>query len=65
MEKKQKENIIVILDNSVPIELHRKKIKNLYLRVHPDGRVTLSVPKRLSDKAIRDFLASKTDWIQT
>ncbi|MBO5354122.1 MAG: M48 family metallopeptidase [Lachnospiraceae bacterium] len=64
MEKKQKENIIIILDNSVLIELHRKKIKNLYLRVHPDGHVTLSVPKRLSDKAIRDFLASKTDWIQ-
>ena len=65
MEQYHKENKIIILENLVQIELHRKKIKNLYLRVHPDGRVTLSAPKRLSDKAIRDFLTSKSDWIQT
>lgn len=65
MNKNQKENNIIMSRNSVPVELHRKKIKNLYLRVHPDGRVTLSAPKRLSDKAIQEFLDSKSDWIQT
>ena len=47
-----------------PITITRKKIKNMYLRVHPDGTVTVSAPKRLSDKAIREFVNSKTDWIE-
>lgn len=42
----------------------RKKIKNLYLRVHPDGTVSVSAPKRMSDKAIHDFVNSKSDWIE-
>ena len=49
---------------SIPYTITRKKIKNLYLRVHPDGTVTVSAPKRLSDKAIRDFVNSKSDWIE-
>lgn len=50
----------------MPISLiiTRKRIKNLYLRVHPDGTVSVSAPKRLSDKAIREFVNSKTDWIE-
>ena len=41
----------------------RKKIKNMYLRVHPDGTVSVSAPKRASDKVIWDFINSKSDWI--
>ena len=48
---------------NIPITITRKKIKNMYLRVHPDGTVTVSAPKRLSDKAIREFVNSKADWI--
>lgn len=48
-----------------PITITRKKIKNLYLRVHADGRVTVSAPKRCSDKVIREFVNSKSDWIMT
>lgn len=47
------------------VTITRKKIKNLYLRVHSDGTITVSAPKRLSDKAIRDFVNSKSDWILT
>ena len=47
-----------------PLTITRKKIKNLYLRVHPDGTVSVSAPKHLSDKAIREFVNSKTDWIE-
>ena len=47
-----------------PLTITRKKIKNMYLRVHPDGTVSVSAPKRLSDKAIREFVNSKTDWIE-
>jgi len=46
-----------------PISITRKKIKNMYLRVHPDGTVTVSAPKRASDKVIWDFINSKSDWI--
>lgn len=45
------------------LTITRKKIKNMYLRVNPDGTVSVSAPKRLSDKAIREFVNSKTDWI--
>lgn len=48
-----------------PITITRKKIKNIYLRVHPDGTVTVSAPKRASDKVIWDFINSKADWITT
>lgn len=47
-----------------PITITRKKIKNMYLRVHQDGTVSVSAPKRMSDKAIRDFVDSKSDWIE-
>jgi len=46
-----------------PITITRKKIKNMYLRVHSDGTVSVSAPKRLSDKAIREFVNSKANWI--
>lgn len=49
--------------NNLPITITRKKIKNMYLRVHPDGSITVSAPRRLSDKAIWEFINSKTDWI--
>ena len=47
----------------LPITITRKKIKNMYLRVHPDGTVTVSAPKRASDKIIWDFINSKSGWI--
>ena len=51
--------------NNLPITITRKKIKNMYLRVHPDGTVTVSAPKRASDKVIWNFINSKADWITT
>lgn len=49
---------------NIPFTITRKRIKNLYLRVHPDGTVSVSAPKRMSDKAIHDFVNSKSDWIE-
>ncbi len=49
----------------INIEIQRKKIKNLHLRVYPpDGCVRVSAPLRFSDDAIRSFAASKIDWIR-
>ncbi|MEA1887310.1 MAG: SprT family zinc-dependent metalloprotease [Bacteroidota bacterium] len=53
-----------ILIGSIPAEVVRKPIKNVYIRVYPpDGRVVVSVPRRMSDKAIENFLKSKQDWV--
>lgn len=50
---------------NLPITIIRKKIKNMYLRVHPDGTITVSAPRRASDKVIWDFINSRSDWILT
>ena len=48
----------------IPIILERKNIKNLYLRIKPDGTVKVSSPMRLSDDAINEFVLSRIDWIR-
>lgn len=45
------------------VEVTRKRVKNLNLRVHADGHVTLSAPIYASEAAIRDFLERKSAWI--
>ena len=43
----------------------RKKIKNLNLTVSPpDGRVRVSVPLRVKDRTVREFILSREDWIK-
>ena len=41
-----------------------KKVKNLNLRVHPDGSVAVSAPKRVSAAQVDEFVASRAQWIQ-
>ncbi|WP_313343235.1 SprT family zinc-dependent metalloprotease [Sedimentibacter sp.] len=50
---------------NIDIELVKKKIKNIHLSVRPpDGRVSLSVPYRMDEKAIKLFVESKLSWIK-
>ncbi len=40
--------------SGIPVEVVRKKIKNLHLGVYPpNGRVRAAVPLRLDDEAVR------------
>lgn len=49
-----------------PIELNRKNIKNLYIRiVPPDGVVRISAPRRMSDRLIKDAIEKRLTWIMT
>jgi hypothetical protein len=49
----------------IAIELVRKNIRQLHLRVcPPDGRVRISAPLRMSLKVIRDFAISRVEWVQ-
>ncbi|MDT8441841.1 MAG: SprT family zinc-dependent metalloprotease [Desulfuromonadales bacterium] len=48
----------------IPVEVVRKQVKNLNLRVCPPaGEVRISVPHTTDEQAIRSFVAAKLDWI--
>jgi predicted metal-dependent hydrolase len=49
----------------IEVSVERKSIKNIHLSVHPpDGKVRLSVPKKMKEDAVRLFLISKIPWIK-
>lgn len=49
----------------IDIQVTRKKMKNMYIRVlPPDGQVRISAPLRASDAVLLSFAASRLDWIQ-
>lgn len=51
--------------NGLHVEVLRKDIKNLHLRVYPpDGRVRISVPKRLSTESIVEVVERRFGWIK-
>ena len=60
---KQKQTVLEI--DGIPVEIQRKKIKNLHLYVlPPDGKVRLTVPLRFTDDGAAAFVREKTDWIR-
>lgn len=49
---------------NITITLHRKNIKNMYLRVlPPNGEVCISAPLFLSEDDIIDFVKQRKEWI--
>ena len=51
--------------NGIFVEIVRKNIKHLYLRILPaDGRVRVSAPLRLDDDEIRLAVMSRQGWIR-
>lgn len=50
--------------NGIEIEIQKKKIKNLHLRVRPDGSVCLSAPKWVKEAEIIRFARNNSDWIR-
>lgn len=54
----------IVVDNIV-VDIVKKDIKNLHLRVlPPKGAVRITTPLRVSDKIIRRFVTSKLAWIR-
>ncbi len=50
--------------DGIPIEILRKPIKNMHLRIYPpDGRVRVSAPLRLSLNHILQQLHMKKEWL--
>ncbi len=51
--------------SGIPIEVQKKKIKNMHLYVKPPhGKVVISAPLSMSDKAIEMFARTKLSWIK-
>ena len=48
---------------NIKVEITRKKIKNIILKVTPDGKVLLSAPMRVPESYLKDFINQKEDWI--
>ncbi len=62
---RRKEEIYTIEVLGIPIEVSRKRIKNLYVRVHRNtGMVRISCPLRVSDFALHQFIKEKFSWIK-
>ena len=54
-----------ILVSNIPVEVVKKKIKNMHLSVlPPDGKVRVSAPETLSDESIVMFVRTKVGWIR-
>ena len=54
-----------IIVSGIPIEIYRKKIKNMHLYVKPpNGAVTVSAPLTMTDEAIERFVRTKENWIK-
>ena len=50
--------------SDLTIDVVKKSIKNIYLTVYPPaGRVRITAPLRTTDKTIRQFALSRTNWI--
>lgn len=44
-------------------ELTVKKVRNINLRVHPDGTLHVSAPRRVAAETVDSFVRSKEKWI--
>jgi len=49
--------------NNIQIDLIRKPIRRLNLRVYPDGRVVASAPWMMPERTIVEFVQSKWSWV--
>jgi len=48
---------------SYTVNVTRKRIKNLYLRVLPQGEISVNAPMRTTEAEISRFVLSREDWI--
>lgn len=54
---------IEVGNRKIKYNLHYKKVKNINLRIKPDGKIYVSADTRVPQKLIDDFLISKVDFI--
>lgn len=57
------DKIIFVNNKIIKYDLQYKKVKNINLRIKPDGSIHVSASKRVSQKVIDEFILSKADFI--
>lgn len=55
--------MVLRMISNITVNIHKKKIKNMNIRVASDLRVHLSVPMKTSDYVIKEFTETKRKWI--
>lgn len=45
------------------VEVERKALRNLYLRIGPEGTVRVTAPRAVSDGQVEAFVRSKRRWL--
>ena len=53
-----------LTENGLDIQVTKKAIRNMYLRVGADGSVRVSAPLRMPEHDIRRFIRERSDWIE-
>jgi predicted metal-dependent hydrolase len=64
MPKTTKTKIETLLVRPFELEVHYKKMKNVYLRIKPDGKIQISVPIGTKRKYIEQFVEARREWIE-
>lgn len=55
----------IIKVSDITVEVERKWIRNMHLKIClPDARIRVSAPMWVSERAIRQFVLSKEEWIK-
>ena len=60
----QKPNTYILQVGGVPVEVERKAVRRINLRVRPDGTVHMSVPWRTGRAGAEAFLRDHTVWVR-
>lgn len=55
--------VINLKEKTIKYDLQYKKVKNINLRIKPDGSINVSTNKRVPQKVIDEFILSKADFI--
>ena len=54
---------IILGNRTIKYDLQYKKVKNINLRIKPDGSINVSANKKVPQKVLDDFIISKADFI--
>jgi len=55
----------IVTISDIEVQVHRKNVKNLNLRVYPaKNEVKVSVPRRAPESAIHTFIENRVSWIR-
>lgn len=53
----------IVLSDGTRVTVVRKRVRNVNLRVRPDGSVLVSAPPRIPSAEVERFVRSREDWI--